>query len=357
MSSENKTMPANIIAVIGFAILFIVAIWSGIQIVKFAPHAFSGFSFFKSLKGAPSITLKSEKLTVAPDEEVSLSWDLSGNVEGGTVSFMYKCAQNAVLDVYDDMSKEYKTLPCNTPYNMPLSIKSIKIKPHYTNTTVIDVPIAIVYTDQAGKKYKDIQKLTIKDSSATEESNPTATSTDEADYASDNKYVGSTNYDSNYNSGKEGVVSTPSKHDIASTHVTTTHRKKRPNRCVSKVYGTPDLSIHHIRTGVITRNGYFVQKNSFNKNDVVVIKFTVSNNGTKTSPAWKFQALLPKTDNPLYTSAYQPAIPPCSGRFYTVKVSNPKVGNQKITVSVDPVNEMQELNEINNSDHTSIQVY
>jgi len=353
MSSENKTMPANIIAVIGFAILFIVAIWSGIQIVKFAPHAFSGFSFFKSLKGAPSITLNPEKLTVAPEEETTLKWDLSGNVEGGTVSFMYKCAQNAVLDIYDDMSKEYKTLPCNTPYNMPLSIKSIKIKPHYTNTTVVDVPIAIVYTDGAGKKYEDIQKLTVKDSSATEESNPIATSTDEVDNTPDNKYVGGTDY----NSGKEGVVSTPNRPVAPAVHTATTYHKKRSNRCVSKIYGTPDLSIHHIRTGVIARNGYFVQKSSFSKNDVVVIKFTVSNNGTKTSPAWKFQALLPKTDNPLYTSAYQPAIPPCSGRFYTVRVSNPRVGNQKITVSVDPVNEVQELNEINNSDHTSIQVY
>ncbi len=354
MSEKTKsTTPANIFAIVGFALLFIVAIWSGIQVVKYAPRALSGLSMFEQ---EPSITMDASKANVQNGEEFELSWKLTGNVDGGAVSFLYKCNDGLSAKVYDDLTKAYKVLPCSSPYNMPVNTRKLKIK-MYTNKTMQDAALAIVYTNAAGEKYKDIKKITIANKNAQEES----LEQELLDNASSTL--------SNLNQGKEGVTtnntteannesdSNTSSDTSANNTNGQTNSSASNNRCASKAFGTPDLSIHNLRTGTIAPNGYFVQKSSFYANETIVVKFTVSNNGTKTSPQWYFQANLPSSDNPVYTSSAQPAIAPCSGRHYTIKVINPAKGSKEVFVNVDPHNLIKEANEVNNNARAFINIY
>lgn len=344
MSNDNSKTPANIFALLGFALLFVVAIWSGIQIVKFAPRVVNGWSLSNMFKSEPNIVLKVDKNKISPDEELNLSWKLTGAIDGGAVSFLYDCKANAVFDVYDDLSKSYKTLPCKSPFNMPVDTKSLKIKAHETKEKTIEVPVAIVYTNAGGQKYKDIAKITIKNDGAAAE-NTKKPETKPADNEGNGEL----------NEGKEGVVIKKTK--PATTKTTSPVRKHKSNRCVSKTFGKPDLSIHNLKTGVQLANGYFVQKHSFSAGETITIKFTVSNNGTKTSPSWYFQALLPTQDGQIYTSKAQAPIAPCSGRYFTMKVANPAKGTKNLMVNVDPHNLIRELNEINNSASTQVTVY
>ncbi len=346
MSNKETKSPANIFALLGFAILFVVAIWSGIQVVKFAPRIIDGWSIFSVFKGEPIITLDIDKTDIKQGEEATLTWSLSGNIDGGAVSFIYKCNAGVVLDIYDDLSKNYKTLPCNTPYNMPLNYKKLKIKPSGSDKKTVDATIAIVYTNAAGEKFKDIEKIKI-------ETNNLADSNTEdielPEKPNENKPSNTPNTD------KEGTVSIakPTTNKIAKDK----NNVHKSNRCVSKTFGTPDLSIHNLRVGTLAPNGYFVSKNTFYSNETIVIKFTVSNYGTKTSPTWYFQSLLPNRNGEIYTSKAQPAIAPCNGRFYTLKIVNPKKGIGKILVNIDPHNLIKELNEINNNAKAQVTVY
>ncbi len=354
MSEAKKTAQANIIAIIAFVILVIIAIWSGIQIVKFAPRIFSGQAITDTFKGDPKIKLSIDKANAKQSEEIMLNWTLDGKVDGGAVSFMYKCTDGVVFDIYDDLSKSYKTLPCNSPFNMPISSNSLKIKVRSADKPLSDVALAIVYTNAEGKKYKDIKKISVSNPNTNNDADATAELARESEDTEDTS------------SGKEGTIS-PQNNSGAQSQTETrrqtnnvqrarTATSNTNDRCVSKIYGKPDLSIHHLKVGTVVA-GQFVQKSTFYKGETIVVKFTVSNFGTKTSPSWYFQALLPNRNGEIYTSKAQPAIAPCNGRFYTLKVVNPKAGASKILVNIDPHNVIKELNEINNSAKAQITVY
>jgi len=342
MADSKNTTPANIFAIVGFALLFVVAIWSGIQVVKYAPRAISGLSVFDLFKSAPSISFGTSKATVKNAEEFEIKWTLTGKLDGGAVSFLYKCAEGASVQVYDDLSKTYKALPCSSPFNMPISSKSLKLKA-FTHKKMQDIALAIVYTNSKGDKIKDIKKITVTNDSAKESDIHELLNAASSTLAniSENKEKSGASLNKTGNTGD----------------VQYTRNQQADNRCKSKTFGTPDLSIHNLRTGTIAPNGYFVQKSSFYANETIVVKFTVSNNGTKTSPQWYFQANLPSSDNPVYTSSAQPAIAPCSGRHYTIKVINPAKGSKEIFVNVDPHNLIKETNEVNNNARAFINVY
>ncbi len=352
MAETKKTTPANIIAIIAFVLLVVIAIWSGIQIVKFAPRIFSGSSISDLFKSEPNIELQLNKVNLKKGDEFDIKWNLSGKVNGGAISFMYKCTDGIVFDIYDDLAKKYKTLPCNSPFNMPLSSKSMKLKVKSADKNLSDVALAIVYTNAEGKKYKDIKKVSV--------SNPAVDDTNE-----DIALANTEGLEFNQDADKEGTVPNQNTNAQEETNNNTTEianntqrsdAKNTSNKCTSKVYGKPDLSIHHLKIGSIVA-GQFVQKSTFYRGETIVVKFTVSNFGTKTSPSWYFQALLPNRNGEIYTSKAQPAIAPCNGRFYTLKVANPKEGTSKILVNIDPHNLIKELNEINNSAKAQITVY
>jgi len=364
--SERKFTSANILAIIAFAILFIIAIWSGIQIVKIAPRVIGGSSFFSFFQGNPEIELLLDKGTVKNSEEFTVKWNLKGKIDGGTISFLYKCSDGVVLNVFDDISGEYKVLPCNAPFNMPLDSKELKVKAENTSSEKLrDVMLAIVYTNSKGEKVKDIKKISVENPNAdtdisdlddvqNDNGNGSENKNDNGETANDNT---DNNNNQDLNSGKEGVVNSSTQSNTTSGARQSGVKKSPNSQCQSKVYGKPDLSIHNLRVGVLDSNGYLVKKSTFYEGETITIKFTVSNYGTKTSPVWYFQALLPTRDGQIYTSQAQPKIAPCSGRFYTLRVQNPKKGTHNILVDVDPQNLIRELNEINNSASVNITVY
>jgi hypothetical protein len=62
--------------------------------------------------------------------------------------------------------------------------------------------------------------------------------------------------------------------------------------------GLPDLQVAITKIGVMQR-GAFVEKDVFSPSDTIVVKFDVSNTGTKAARGWTFSASLPA--NPVFT--------------------------------------------------------
>ncbi len=313
MASSKNTSPANIFAVLGFALLLILAIWSAVQVVKYAPRLFDGSTTPTDIiTGKPKVSLNMQQTQYTEDEEINLNWTISNIKDvGGIVSFVYECKDNLEFNVYDDLAKSYKKLPCSTPYNMPTDTKSLTIKPSALTVSETTSALAIVYINQQGEKFKDIVNVTIK---------------------------------------KKGAA-TPV------TPPTVTVPKPDNNKCASKLYGTPDLSILAVQTGYLAPNGYFVQKSTFAKGERIVLKFNVENKGDKTTPSWFFNLNVAGITS--YVSQTQPPIPPCGGRAYTVTIDNPSVvdGSKLVEVILDSANLIREKTEYNNRANTTITVY
>ncbi len=354
-NTDNKFNPANIFAILGFALLFIIAIWSAVQVVKYAPRVL-GSSFSKIFSSAPQVDIKLDKTLFNTNEEINIKWDLSGNIDGGNLAFLYECKKGIRFDVYDEAQKTWKVLPCNTPFNLSLDSRELKLKAHST-IDLDDVAIAIVYVNSKGKKYKDISKISIKNDSAPSLAQDSSDSGD----ATEGSNASTTSQSASYNEGKEGTVS-QSNSESSSARQSQTHRsvsRSVSDKCVSKIYGTPDLKVYDLKIGYIAPNGYFIEKSSFAKNESMVIRFRVLNAGTKTSPSWSFNLALPALKKSLYTSAAQPKLAPCKGRLYTVTVQNAEFieGNNLVSVTADPQNLIYESNERNNSAVKTIYIY
>ncbi len=340
--AEKNNNPVNIFAILGFALLLIIAVWSAIQVVRFAPRAMEGAGIGSWFKGETKISLKLDKVNFEDGEEFDLKWSLE-NADGGTVSFIYSCQEGVAFDIFDENSKTYKTLPCNTPYNMPVDTDKLALKVHLNGVRFKEAPIAIVYTDSSSNKIKDIVKISIENKNANM-ANPDTGNNENGDKqeTADN----SEQSDAAATSGKEGTITNATKNNSSAN-----------NACVSKSFGTPDLKISNLQTGVIGSNGYFIPKTNFSQNETMYIKFKVSNKGTKTTPYWKFQFLLPTKQKQVYTSKYQARISPCSGRYYTISATSLAPGTQKVIINLDPYKAIKELNEYNNTAQTVVNIY
>ena len=348
MKEEKNMSPANIFAIAGFALLFLIAIWSGYQVVKYAPRIFGSNS------SEASIRLSINKKEWDLHEENVLTWKYKNLDENGTVSFIYQCGDGIKFELYNPAVKSFVPLDCNTPFNMPADFKDLKIKAVSANKDSVEAKIAIVYTNNKGEKIKDIQTLKINKAQATQniQIDQSVVEDDKEGTTLARNQANQSNADLQV---ARNTVDTQSaqRENVNSTLSTQTQNK---NRCVSKEYGTPDLKLKYLSVGTI-RNGRFITKKSFASWETIVIKFDVTNTGTKKTTYWRFSANLPKTNDSYFKSSAQPSIYPCNGRVYTIKVINPAKGSHRIRVSLDPDNAIREINEYNNSADVYVSVY
>ena len=350
---EKKFNTANIIAIAGFALLIVIAIWSATQLVKYAPRALEGISFGDIISSESEINMNLPRAIFESDDELKVEWTLS-SIQGGSISFMYACADGVVMDVFDKNSGRYITLPCNTPYNIsPEKEGSVKIKIRSQNKQDISLPIAMVYVDKNSKKVKDVVDIIIKKSAESVYTN-SINSADQSYNQDLDTSTQNTQNDTESNDGKESTILNNA-NDTNRTQGNTQRSEVANNQCVSKKFGTPDLKVFNVRIGSVASNGYFIEKSTFAQLEPVVIKFYVSNAGDKTTPSWYFN--ITSNSSVRYTSSAQPRISPCSGRIYTINLQNIPADLSWIKINVDPSNLIHEKSESNNSAIKYIQVY
>jgi len=116
-------------------------------------------------------------------------------------------------------------------------------------------------------------------------------------------------------------------------------------------YGKPDLEVTLIGTGIIDPSTkQFVQTNYAGFNDEIAIKFQVKNIGTNVSGAWKLRINTPSRTTPYYDSANQTSIKPGDRIVFTTSFNSPEsAGINTSYITADPLNEVDESSESNNS--------
>lgn len=117
---------------------------------------------------------------------------------------------------------------------------------------------------------------------------------------------------------------------------------------------SPDLSVKILSVGVIDPiSGNIIPREPTRPDDLVAVRFLISNGGNAPTGSWHFTAQLPTTPAYPYSSPAQVSLPPKGSIENMLRFKNAVPGGV-FTVSVDPINEVKESNEGNNTASVSI---
>jgi hypothetical protein len=111
--------------------------------------------------------------------------------------------------------------------------------------------------------------------------------------------------------------------------------------------GLPDLQVAITKIGVMQR-GAFVEKDVFSPSDTIVVKFDVSNTGTKAARGWTFSASLPANPVFTYNSDAQEVLYAGAVAHLTMTFDKASSGTGIVSISADAGNHITEASETNN---------
>jgi len=131
------------------------------------------------------------------------------------------------------------------------------------------------------------------------------------------------------------------------------------SRSISNSNGRVDLKATIISTGIVDVNNVFTQTSSIGATEQGVIRFSVTNIGSKTSDNWTFNAVLPTFPMYIFHSTNQKALAPGDRIDFTLGFDqlNRGLTDGVITINVDPTGSiLNESNRDNNIAQVTIQI-
>ncbi|MEK7106704.1 MAG: hypothetical protein AAB899_00760 [Patescibacteria group bacterium] len=324
--AEKSGMFSNILAVAGLVILIAIIVWGAANLASL-----SG-SWLSSLSSAFSFSSKSIKVTVPSKklpsgEQFSVSWKY--NPEGaGTYALLYQCKEGF----------QFKTavagnapvaIPCGIGYTMLAEDNKFNVIPFLSGTSSLDVPLSIIFMPSAAaatgtpSRIQGSASVTIVSASA----EPAETTLELQAQPQTNELPAPAGAEAG---GQSGIP--------ASANAT----------------GSADLSVRILSKGVIDPiSGDIIPRSPTSANDLVAARFLISNDGSATTGPWYFGALLPTSPAYPYTSPAQMPLKAGGSIENMLRFKNAVPGGI-FSVTIDPVNEVRESNEGNNSASTSI---
>lgn len=299
-------------------------------VIKVVPKAFTAFrngvattldSVFVSgnEESSDSITRK----TIKTGESFEISFQNFN--ENNLYTFYYPCLEGVSFTIFENQEK----IECGKDFYLLNRKDKVSIVGFSTKERIVSVPIRIGKQESNSQKVEYLYdfKLTI--------TNPTTNNTD----------------------------------NTKKPEETTNN-----NVYIPTYYGKPDLMVRITDTGIIDRNTSRFTKTSYiNSSDKVAVKFEVRNIGDNVSGIWNFTATLPSLSTPNYQSPNQISLKPGDRIEFTLSFDNPSIvynnqyntyayynynlPNSLFTVNVDPLNQVNESVESNNTDSVTVNVY
>ncbi|MDE2079491.1 MAG: hypothetical protein KGI73_03830 [Patescibacteria group bacterium] len=335
----------RIFAIVGFVAVLGIGMWGSVKIASNIPNAFSSiaaaFVSLTSIFVPANQTLPlSAPATVAAGQPFTLSWT-SANQDGGSYVFRYDCT-NGIYFTSPSPSGGTANVYCNVPFNFLNSNNSITLTPVMTDANATSVPVTI-YIDYIpnGKTTATISgkaTITVTASSATPATTP-------ATPAPTTPVTPST-----------PTPGTSTTHMYLLNNSTGVAQPSNPN-------GYVDLKATILEVGVVDKSsGAFFASSTPSLGEIansgqyrLAVRFAVENDGTKTSPQFDFNVVLPTMPMHIFTSQAQQALAPGDSIQFTIgfDLFNPD-GNGIFTVNVDPSDRINEPNKDNNIVHYTI---
>lgn len=255
-------------------------------------------------------------------EQFAVSWKYTPKT-AGSYAFLYQCREG--FQFKTSVAADAQTaIPCGVGYTIPSSNNMFNVTPILTGTSSLDVPLSVIFIPSA----------------------PAATGTP-ASHAQGNASVTIIN-------AANTAPAIP-----AAAPATTAKTSPVPNAQTAdvpsaRVPGLPDLSVRILSKGVVDPiSGDIISREPASAEELVAVRFLISNVGGASTGAWYFTTQLPIY--PDYTYASPAQVPLASGaRIENMLRFRNAVPGGLFSVSVDPANQVNELNEDNNTASTSI---
>lgn len=123
-------------------------------------------------------------------------------------------------------------------------------------------------------------------------------------------------------------------------------------------YGKADLVVRITDIGYLRSSDIdtFVKDNTVPEGKRPAFKFRVTNTGTNNTGSWEFKVKLPTTSTYTYESRGQASLAPGQYVDYTLGFDRAKDGENRVTITVDSGDDVNESNENNNTASTDIEV-
>lgn len=317
---EDSNPALTVFAILGFIALLIAGLWSTIQLVKQGSHMISGsgtrgVSSFMGLTSA-GVSIKVDTKNITPGEAFTVSWS-STKREDSTLTLTYACREYVYLQV--NTAENAFAIPCNAPFTIAQEADALSLTAISEANVPVELPLTLTLTNASGNATKDVSMVTIKAPLAVVP--PTDTTKTEPVVPPAKKPE-------------------PVQKPVEAKQVMVPVKK-------SDDTGTADLKPTITQVGVLV-DGSLVERTVFKPGDVVVVRFDVTNHGTKVAKAWTFSATLPSNPVFTYASDVQEDLYAGATAHLTMTFDKLASGTGIIAIDVDTTKKIAETSEGNN---------
>jgi hypothetical protein len=315
---EESNPALTVFAILGFIALLIAGLWSTIQLVKQGSNMISGtgtrgVSSFMGLTSA-GVSMKLDGKNVTPGEAFTVSWS-STKRDDATLTLTYACREHVYLQI--NANETSYAIPCNAPFTVAQEVTSLSLTAMSEANAPVEIPLTLTLTNASGATSKDGSTITVL--------TPTAAPAPVVE----EKMV------------TEPVVVEPAPKKVVEQKQVMVPVKKSDDA------GIPDLKPVITQIGVLV-DGSLVEKTIFKPGDTVVVRFDVTNHGTKVAKAWTFAAVLPSSPVFTYTSDPQEDLYAGATAHLTMTFDKLASGTGIVSISVDAAQAIKESSEANN---------
>jgi len=335
-NDQSKSRLGNtavrVFAVFGFIAIIFVGMWGSVQVARNVPGAFSSLAAavasFTSIfvPAGEVISLSAPSLSVQEGIPVTISWNHAKKSVDGSYVFRYNCVDGVSFTTGNAST----TVFCNVPLNFVNENNSITLTPVSNANRFVDVQVFIDFIPNGASK---------------------ATVTGQTTLTVENTAISTS-----------PVVTTPTT-PVVVTPTPTTPRPVTPGTETRNTYpltgggvsnpnGYVDLSVRIIEIGVVdkTTGAFTASSTPSRTNTRIAVRFAVENLGTKTSPQFDFNAVLPTLPSNIFSSPLQQELAPGDRIEFTVGFDSFDPGKVDgiFIVNVDPSGRINERNKDNN---------
>lgn len=328
-----RKIVTTILAVLGVLAIIGIGMWGSIKIASLVPNVFSSLASVgasssgnSSAFGSEKIVLSTPALTVNGKSTFVLSWTHEKKTTEGSYTFRYDCANAVFFISPTPPAGAPATIYCNTSFNFLNQNNTITLTPILEANAPVDVKLYVDFTPNGATK-------------------PTVTGTLKLTVM---------------NTGGSGVATTtpqtPTKPVTPTTPATPTNpggtidyplgggsvRPSDPN-------GYTDLRVLVLQVGVVDRTtGAFYPSETPSRSQKIAVRFSVENLGTKTSPQFDFNAILPTYPQNTFQSPTVQGLAPGERTEFVMGFEGATVNGNFLTITIDPLNRFTESDKNNN---------
>lgn len=339
-----SNIATRVLAVFGFIAILGIGLWGSVRIASGVPGAFSSLaSAFVSLTsifvpGNGSLTV-SAPATATSGTPFTLSWTNPDKETSGSYSFRYDCA-DGVYFTSPTPSGTMADVYCNIPFNFMNAGNTLTLTPVSTKNRFIDVTVYVDFTPNGASKPATTGHVTVTVENTTLGSSPAVATT----------------------TTPVQTPTTPTTRPVTAGPSTShTYPLNGSGAVVSNPNGSVDLVARVIDVGVINKTtGAFTPTpapslKALGDQYRIGVRFAIENNGTKTSPQFDFNAVLPTLPSYIFSSPMQQALAPGDRIEFTLGFDSFDNSSAHVfTVNADPSGRINEANKANNIVHYTI---